>query len=192
MPELIDQTNKRDISSGVSEGIEFEHHEIHEGHGFTFQEGFALNDEPRYYLIQAADTKREPHIIITASGSQDTSVLFQEGSTLGGDTVLNVRNRNRRSNIPPQTRIWRGTTGVETGTLLNLFSAQWGIATASGGRGGAGGQAPGRHEFILARDTKYLLTITALSANVNNITVFLDWYEHLPHCYSEYLSGITD
>jgi hypothetical protein len=153
------------------------HHEIHEGNGYVVQEGIQLNNASKEYLIVTPDTTKWTHMIINVLGSQDTSVRFVEGTGKTGGTALTEINRNRNSNNTAGVVVTHTPAGAEGGVTV-LFTAQFGIATASGGRGGAGAQAEGRAEFILKQNNSYSLTVTALSANVNNITVDIDWYEH--------------
>jgi hypothetical protein len=169
-----------DASTHALESIDSVHHEIHEGNDYLFQEGFALNDAARDYLIETADTAKEPHMTIVVTGAQDTSVVCIEGTDETGTTELTPINRNRRSKNTAETKIYRDVAGA-AGTTTQLFSAQWGIPAVGGGKGGGGGETPGtRQEFNLKRNKKYKITITALSANVNNITVSFDWYSHKP------------
>lgn len=175
-----------DPSTHVQGAIEYEHFEIHEGRSFLFQEGFELNNASRTYLIEAADSNRECHMVITVMGSQDGSVEFVERTDHhGGDEVV-IHNRNKRSSNTPETRVWRNPDGSDGGQSQRVWGAQFGVAAAGGGRGAAGGDTSSRHEIILARRAtpgnigKYSLRCTALSANAQNWTVSIDFYEHMP------------
>lgn len=167
-----------DSSTHSIQQLTYEHHEIHAGSLFTFQEGFQLNNASRTYLIRPPSGNLECHLVVTVAGSQDTSWSFVENSGYDPGSVCTAYNRNRRSSRTPQTQINIATGGI--GAPTTLASGQFGVATAAGGRGGAGGEATSRQEVILQTGIKYAFTITALSANANNITASLDFYEHTP------------
>ncbi|KKL05878.1 hypothetical protein LCGC14_2601610, partial [marine sediment metagenome] len=114
---------------------------------------------------------------IDVIGAQDTSILLVEGSAHTGGTAMLEVNRNRNSATTAGTTVTH-TPGGSAGTPTQMFSCQFGIPQAGGGRGGGGGAQVGRAEYMLKQNTKYLLTVTALSANDNNICVSIDWYEH--------------
>ncbi len=167
----------KDSISGAAIGIESSHHEIHEGNNYVVQEGIQLNNSSKEYLITTPDTAKWAHMVIAIEGGQDTLARFVEGTGKTGGTAMTEVNRNRNSVNTADVTVTHSPTGTE-GSVTTLFTCQFGIPAVGGGRGGSGGTLPGRNEFILKRNTKYSLTITALSANANNICVVMDWYEH--------------
>jgi hypothetical protein len=81
-------------------------------------------------------------------------------------------NRNRNSANTPTTTIHKDVEGGSTdGT--RIFWKRIG----SGNKVGAESGSP--HELILKQNTKYLITITNLTALENNVNVELSWYEHI-------------
>ena len=175
-----------DASTHVMETMEYEHHEIHSGSSFFFEEGFALNNASRNYLIETAKTDREPHMVITVLGAQDTYVelVKRTDHTPGGEAVI-IQNRNERSTKRPETRIWRDPGGGDGGEAQKMWCARFGVPAVGGAKAASGGDSSTRHEIILAKRSgqnigKYKLRVTALSQNDNNITVSFDWYEHEP------------
>lgn len=169
-------TNGMDDMSGHMVMIETPHHKVHEGDRYVVQEGIVLNDTSKEYLITTPDTPAWAHMTIDIEGAQDTSVRFVEGTGKTGGVAMLEINRQRNNPNRAGLTITHTPTGTE-GTVIVLFTCQFGIAQAAGGRGGGGGIAPGRAEFILKQNTKYSLIVTALSANANNICVNIDWYE---------------
>ena len=169
-------TNGMDEASGHMVGIDSPHHKGHEGDRYVVQEGIQLNNESKEYLITTPDTTAWAHMTIDIEGAQDTSVRLAEGTGKTGGTAMLEINRQRNNPNTAGVTITHTPTGTE-GTVIVLFTCQFGIAQAAGGRGGGGGIAPGRAEFVLKQNTKYSLIVTALSANANNICVNIDWYE---------------
>jgi len=174
-----------DASTHVISTIEYEHHEIHSGSSFFFEEGFQLNSSTREYLVETANSAKEPHMVINVSGSQDCRFEWIKNTDHTPGDEVEIQNRNERSSKTSETRIWRAPGGADGGQAKKRWSANYGVAAAGGGKGGSGGAAGGRHEEILARRSgqntgKYVLRITALSQNDQNFTVSFDWYEHTP------------
>lgn len=165
---------------GITYGImtvDYPHHEIHSGDSYVIKEGIQLNNSSKEYLITTPNTTKWSHMVISVSGSQDTSKRLAEGTGKTGGTSMTAINRDRNSSNTAGIAIAHTPTGTE-GTVTVIETAQWGVAAAGGGRGAVAGESRGVTEYILKQNTKYSLTVTALSANVNNITVSFDWYEH--------------
>jgi len=174
--DAINRPARLDPSTHTIQTIDYAHHEIHGGSYFTFQEGFQLNNAARSYVIRPPKSGKECHMVITVSGSQDTSFAFYENSGYdpGNKCIAGDRNRITRNTAETEINIAAGGAGAPT----LLASGQFGIATAFGGLGAAGGDVSSREEFILGNEYKYAFTVTALSANVNNITVGFDFYDY--------------
>lgn len=177
MGEELQQPYKKDDSNDKLIVIDTTHHETHKGNHYIVQEGIQLNDASKEYLIVTPDTTKWGHMIISIEGSQDTLISLVEGTTKTGGTAMNEINLNRNSANTAEIVITHTPGGV-AGSPITLFSCQFGNATLSGGRGGLGGVVAERQEFVLKQNTSYLLTVTALSANPNNICVTISWYEH--------------
>jgi len=167
-----------DSSTHCIQTLSYEHHEIHAGNYFTCQEGFVLNNAARSYLIRPPKSSKECHMEIHITGSQDTSFAFYENSGYDPGLKCVTGCRNRIINTISETEINIAAGGAGAPTLL--VSGQFGIAATAGGRGGGSGVTSSREEVILSPNFKYAFTVTALSANVNNITVSFDFYEHTP------------
>ncbi len=173
----FDELLPKDNISGAAIGIESSHNKIHEGNNYVVQEGIQLNNGSKEYLITTPDTPKLGHMVIAIEGGQDTLGRFVEGTGKIGGTPMTAINRNRNSANTADVTVTHSPTGTE-GSVTTMFTCQFGIPAVGGGRGGSGGTLPGRNEFMLRRNTKYSLTLTALSANDNNICVVIDWYEH--------------
>ena len=68
----MDELLPRDGVSGANIGIDFPHHEIHEGDNYVVQEGIQLNNGSKEYLITTPDTTKLAHMVIAIEGGQDT------------------------------------------------------------------------------------------------------------------------
>jgi len=137
-----------------------------------------LNNAARSYVIRPVALPAECHMIIFVKGSQDTSYSFVRNSGYDPGLKCLAHNDNELVGGTSQTEINIAASGA--GAPTTLYSGQFGIATLSGGRGGAPGEAIIRPEKILDPIYKYALTVTALSANPNNITVGFLFYEITP------------
>lgn len=168
------------LSSGVITTA-FTHHEAHEGKRFLVHEGFVLNSggtASKEYLIITPNTTAWAHITLDVKGSLAFSTRFFEGTGKTGGTVMAEIDHNRNTANTATMIITHTPTGTEgAGTVL--FTSRHGHPSIGGGRGGEGGGDGGRDELILKQNEKYSFTVTALSANDTNITVDIDWYEHV-------------
>ena len=173
----FDELLRLDELTDVPISIASPHHEIHKGDNYVVQEGIQLNNDSKEYLITTPDTPKLAHMVIAIEGGQDTSGRLVEGTGKTGGTGMTAVNRDRNSVNEAKVTVTHSPSGVE-GSITPIFTCQFGIPAAGGGRGGSGGTLPGRSEFILKRNTKYSFIVTALSANDNNICVVIDWYEH--------------
>lgn len=157
--------------------VPIEQYMTHIGKRFRIKEGIQLNDSSQEYLLTAPDTDEHCHMVVKVDGAQDTSIRIAEGTGKTGGTGMTAYNKNRNSSNVATLSVSKTPTGTE-GTVDVLETAQWGVPAAGGGRGASGEESGGRAEWELKRNTKYSVTVTALSANNNNITVEFDWYEH--------------
>ncbi len=164
-----------DLMTDTMTTIEYEHCKIHRGDSYMFEEGIQLNDATKGYLLETPDYPI--HFTLEVTGSQDTHIAFYELSSGLGTTGTQVFSRNRNRNSGKISDVVLSYDYGGTGSFRQLISALWGIPAAAGGRGGGGGEFAGRHEWILKPNWQYLVHVNAWSANPNNITVSLNWYE---------------
>lgn len=157
--------------------IEVVHHEAHEGKRFFVHEGIVLNASSKEYLITTPNTTTWAHMTLVIKGSLDFSIRFFEGTGKTGGVAMDEIDHNRNTANASTTIVTHTPTGTEgAGTVI--LTGLFGTPTLGGGRGGEGGEGQ-RDEIILKQNEKYSLLVTALSANDNNITVDIDWYEHV-------------
>ena len=186
MPEdrdfrLVDKYGRIAIIDAVSRAlaaITTEHSHIHMGERFVVQEGIQLNNASKEYLITTPDTDKLAHMTIDIEGSQDTLIRFYEDTEKTGGVSIQEIDRNRPTANTAGIVVTHTPSGSEGTSGTTIFTCQFGNAALSGGRGGGGGVQVGRSEYVLKQNAKYSLTVTALSANPNNLCVSIDWYEH--------------
>lgn len=164
-----------DRGSGALTVLDFSHHKIHKGDHYTASERVTLGAAAtREYLITTADSSKVPHFLYAVSSGLSVTIdLFEETTKTGGTAVPSLNN-NRRSGNTAETTVTHSPGGAGDGTQILYDSA--------GGTGGgrSGGEARGENEYLLKRNTKYLLRITSGDAN-NVISIRLHWYENTPY-----------
>ena len=152
--------------------IDYAHHEIHGGSGFTTCKNFThgAGDSPNI-LIATPDTTKWAHFIFGVVSDDVMQVDFYEAPDYSGGGAMLSYNRNRNSTGVSGLTFTSDATDDATGkgTLIWTFKAGANKTVTNT-------QGADRFEFILKQDTKYLLEI--VGANGDLITVLFDWYEH--------------
>jgi hypothetical protein len=152
---------------------EWEHHEIHEGDSFSFQEVITLGSAATQdYLITVADTTKWPHFGWIIEGIAGVTVELFEGTTHTGGTPQTAYDRNRNTANTPGMTIHKGPSGGADGTKIAWRKS--GSGTSSGKLSGTSIEIA---ERVLKQNTKYLLRVTSAAAS-NDINVVFNWYEH--------------
>ncbi len=178
--KIIVQKNGSDIElesdpiASAFPSIEYEHHEIHEGHHYVFghtADGVA-NAATVDILIKTTGCSRVPHLTGEVQSNLQGNISFYEGLTVSADgTTLSINNNNRNSsNVASCTAFHTPTVGATLGTELfaqSMFGAGRNI----------GGNVKREREFVLAPDQKYLLRFTSDAAS-NTVNMILDFYDH--------------
>ena len=169
-----------DASTGVIMGIDYAHHEVHSGSHYTYSEFFSLGDgDEKELIIITPDTTKWAHMLFAVNGALHTTVKAFEDTTwasTGTDFSSLILNNNRNSdNTAGVTIRGKGATGTDANLI---FSGQFGNDSGNGAtRLVSGGSVRGDAEWVLKQNSKYLLTITSLSA-ANELALVLSWYEH--------------
>ncbi len=156
-------------------GIDYAHHEIHEGDSFhayvTTADLGAANIGFRF--TTPAGTKRV-HMVISATSAEDALLTFYEAGTPAGGGAFTPLNRFRGGSASALADVYAGavTTG---GSPVTLNVQRWG-ATGVGPRTGSAGGDRGTHEWVLEPSTSYHVIMSG-SGN-EAATLQFDWYEH--------------
>lgn len=160
--------------TGAQKVIEVEHAKVHEGHRYSFDEITVIDSGDDYYHgLIAPSNNIFIHIHVTISSLSSSEVRLYEGSTFTGGTEQAYFNRDRNSaNTGNLTIVEEPTVTVEGAEMeAHAFGDNGKEAGSSGG--GA------RFEWILKKNTKYLLKITS-GANGNKHDLQVNWYEGGP------------
>ena len=158
--------------------IDYDHHEIHSGSHFFYENFTTLGSGATIDLcFQTPNTTKWSHLVFVLSSTLGSQVQIYEDSTITWDgTDLTAANNNRNSGT---TSSWvnfqSNPTVTSIGTLLPA-SAQLGSATnPNNGLPGAGGRD---RELILKQNSSYTIRLTSLN-NSNVLTYLFEWYEHI-------------
>lgn len=154
--------------------IDSPHQEIHDGDSFCFNGVFTLDSGGvKSYMLTTANADRRPHLSYESEGVFGFSFDIYEGSDRTGSTGLLAYNRNRASTTTATLAIDSVAAGGTTdGT--RIVQRVCGSGTSTGKLSGTSNEAT---EWLLAKNTKYVLKITS-SANNNTVGLRLNWYEH--------------
>ena len=172
---LVDETGNiigvlKDDASGAFVTITSPHHRIHEGDAFTTCKLFThgVGDSPNV-LIVTPNSRELAHFVFQIISDDVLQVDLYEGADYAGGDGMTAYNRYRNSNITSKLTITSDATDTAggKGTLIWTFKA--------GANKTVTNSESTRFEFILKRNTKYLLE--AVGANGDLITYLLDWYE---------------
>ena len=165
-----------DSSTNALVGIEFEHHEVHEGDSFSVVDTVAADTTTIKWQVRTANTLKYAHFVFNLSCTGEATFLVTEGSDRTDGTALIEVNR-RRVGAPnvAETIVTRTPTDGATDGALILFSSRSGI-TGAGSKNIEGGTARAQSEWILKPNTKYVVSITTYAASY--ATINLLWYEH--------------
>ena len=161
----------RDGVAGAFPILTHAHHEIHEGSGFTSCKKFThgAGASPNV-LIVTPDSAKRAHFTFQVISDDVLEVNLTKLADYSGGSDLSSFNRDEESIVDSKLTLTTDATddGGGKGTLIWTF------------KGGANKTVTSseseRFEFILARNRKYLLE--AIGANLDLITVLLEWYEH--------------
>jgi hypothetical protein len=156
--------------------INYAHHEIHAGSSFTVADTVAADTTTVKWQVTTPNTTKYAHLIFELTCTGEATFLVTEGSDRDDGIALTEVNR-RRVGTPTvaTTVVTRTPTGGTTDGAIILFSMRNGITNVAG-KSIEGSTARGTNEWILAPNTKYVISITTY-ADVF-ATMIVDWYEH--------------
>ncbi len=172
---LLDETGNtyslgKDKATGVVVTIASPHNKIHDGDAYTTCKLFThgAGDSPNL-LIVTPSSRKLSHFVFQIISDDVLQVDLYEGADYAGGGALTAFNRYRDSNNTRSLTITSDATDTAggKGTLIWTFKA--------GANKTVTNTESDRFEFILKRNTKYLLE--AVGANGDLITYLLDWYE---------------
>lgn len=174
LTKIINSQQAVDEITGVPIAINFEHHEIHEGDHFVFNDKNTINSGSSItYMLTTTNTTKWVHLMYQIDGSAITGFNIYEGADRVGTTAQSVFNNNRNSTNTAGLIIHKGVSdGTTDGTLIRTYNGGSSSAQSKGYS-----STREEVELVLKQNTKYIITITSGTAsNLTNIS--LRWYEH--------------
>lgn len=163
---------EKSSTTGAAKTITYEHHEVHGGSFYhAFYQLDLGNGATQDMLIVTPDTTKWGHFTWSVITELEATVYFYEGTTTSADgTSLTVFNRNRNSANTA------GITAFHTPTVTGAGTALDTVVAGSGRT--AGGNTRATNEWILDQNNKYMLRVTNNTANNNQVSMIVNWYEH--------------
>jgi len=151
--------------------IEYFHHEIHHENAFTANRTVThgTGASPNI-LIVTPNTSTRAHLFFQAVSDAAVTLTVYEEADYAGGTALPSYNRDRNSTKDSALTVTYDATdsGGGKGTAIWVFSGGANKEVIMSNR---------EHmEFILKRDSKYLLEAVGVGGDI--ITMLTDWYEH--------------
>ena len=163
------------IDEGAQVGIDFAHHEVHEGCHFIVSDYDSDVDTaaPKYWRFVAPNTATRCHFIFTVSCGPSGGIwTFYEAPTVTvNGTGITPRNNDRNSANVAELVASYDPTVTANGTLLWTT-----ILGSSGGSSRVGGESQSRIEVILDQGTTYVLKF-AQTSNDTSAAIIAKWYE---------------
>lgn len=155
--------------------IDFGHQEIHDGDSFCYNDVLSLAaNASADMVLTVPNSAKRPHLSKEFDGIFGFSVDMWEGTDRSGTATVSAYNRDRESATVAGMTLAKGTTG---GTTDGTARIVWRSAGSATNQGKLAGNTTELTEWMLKRNTKYLIRIVSL-ANSNTISVRLNWYEH--------------
>jgi hypothetical protein len=195
---------KIDFKAGVPIGIDWPHHEIHEGHAFTAHyesdptDSETIGEETAVGFITPAAAAGRIHMIVDAVADDESVFEIREDPTIvldqGTALPLFCRDRAVSASTSGMLPNEAAPAGLPTLTSYDVAeAAAANLATATGnllhsetlaiGAGPPFGAtfnnaSRGQREFILAPETEYVVILTCSTNNQTRHEITLNWYEH--------------
>lgn len=179
-PHLIDDGGRvRDLnldgSTNALTTITYAHHEVHEGSNFIVSDTQNVNATTMKWQVTTPDSEVEPHMVLDVECTGEMYMIVTEGSDRDDGTALAEINRNRRSSKTADVIVTRTPVNGSTDGATTIRTIRSG-ATGVGSKTVSAGGLRGMNEFLLKRNTKYVVSITTY-ADVY-VSIGFDWYEH--------------
>lgn len=163
-----------DEASAALVGIDYIHHQIHDGCFFEVDAANAtVADNGTVITAITTPADMNSHLRWRLATGGDAQVEFLEGSTITGGTTKTANNRNRAStNVPASVFTLDPTVTIDGTTLSGPVFLPGGTIIVSGGA-----TQDSFIEWVLQPSTTYVLRITNISGASQPISVAFDWYE---------------
>lgn len=179
--QILNERLVMDSVTGGLEVIDTVHSEVHEGETFTASyktpDASPIANDATVVLLIKVGANLNAHFVWNAAfGGEGEVQLFEGPNDTADGNPLTEPNMNRGSAQVAEVTVFQGPTignGVGNGTeLLDVMVP-----------GGTTGRAVGSAirestEWVLKKDTNYLLVLTNRAGNAQQVSAQLQWYEH--------------
>ena len=166
-----------ETTTGALRSIDNDHAYIHEGKLFSATHKVTLTAGSSIYIsFTTPNTDKVVHYrpaSLTTSADNVTTLFFEGGTFTGGSTLATV-NRNRKSLTTAEVLINTGVTSTLDGTLLYTSFLGGGVGV---GQSRGGGELAENQEWVLKKNTVYLIKLTNGSSSSNTLCLGVRWYE---------------
>jgi hypothetical protein len=167
---------KLDEKTDAQITITYAHHEIHNEKAFTVSDVQSCDTTTIKWQIQTPNDDRRIHMLWDIECTGELYLVITEGSDRTGTNLLTSYNRNRNSKTKSGCTIHRAVSGGSTDGATTIRTWRGG-ATGVASKVVAASGMRGSNEWILKKNTKYVISATTYSAVY--VSVGWDWYEHI-------------
>jgi hypothetical protein len=167
---------RMDPSTNSLQTVDYAHHEIHAGSGFSLCVSVASmsGSGPLGFSFTTPNTTSRIHLLVNAYTAEDGLLTIREAGTPAGGSGATPINR-RRDGTPPTSGLTSVLSGITATGGTVLCSKNWGSTGAGSGTGNLGSERD-TSELVLAQNTSYQITLSGTQATPGWLE--LDWYEH--------------
>lgn len=164
-----------DRCTNTLQTIDYEHHEIHSGSYYRagYQKDVA-NAGTAILAITTPDSSKELHFRVIVDHELEATIkLYENPDSVSSGTAVTPRNANRnRPDSSVATVVTDPTIDVSNATLIGN--------QVLGSNKSSGGNADSQYEWILRRNTAYVVHVLNNTTSNNQVNIKCQWYEHTP------------
>lgn len=179
--------NAKDPLTHALKTIDSDHYYIHHGLMYSYSEYFTLTTgTSRFIAFKTPASLYDIHYRLTQldASADKARVNLYEGSVItgGSDKLTSLFNHNRQtSKTSAMQSFVSGTAHSTPGTLILYGYVPGGTSVGQSRNGASTGQ---RNEWVLDRDTIYVVEIINGSSGDNIINIVINWYEETAYNFS--------
>lgn len=169
-------TVRIDASTASLQTIEYEHHEIHGGSHYYYEDNVTLDATETVDIgWQVSNTTAWTHFTFQITSQAEVVVALYEAATITFDgTALTAVNNNRNSG---NTSNWQEFELDPTVNAVGTQISEVILGTSTNPNNGLPGGLQRNRELVLDQNAVYLLRVTS-NVNDNAINITFEWYEH--------------
>lgn len=167
--------NQIDSTTNAQTIVSYDHHEVHAGSFFSVYNTQSVSTTTFKWQVTTPNTDVLAHLQFGVACTGEMTALVTEGSDRTDGTAITEINHHRSSTNTAGVVVTHTPTGGTTDGAVTLFSLRDG-ATGVASKTIASGSGRATNEYILKKNTKYVISVTTYAAVY--VTLELDWYEH--------------